>query len=118
MKSILENLAKLENLANLDNLIYMIMVYSLMNFKSAAVKVLVSANQPLHYKEITKRAIDLGLIKNTGKTPDQTMSGTITADIKKHGTVRFITIGKGVFKLNPDCYDGIDQSELKMSYNI
>ena len=59
-----------------------------------------------------------GLIKNTGKTPDQTMSGTITADIKKYGTVRFITISRGVFKLNPDCYDGIDQSELKMSYNI
>ena len=57
MKSILENLAKLENLANLDNLIYMIMVYSLMNFKSAAVKVLVSASD-MFPKVVSREAAD------------------------------------------------------------
>jgi restriction system protein len=71
-----------------------------MNVTEAAEFVLKQANEPLHYKEITQRMIHAGLWRTDGKTPDQTVSATITTDIKHNGTHSlFQRTGNGVYAL-------------------
>ncbi|MBU0578727.1 hypothetical protein KKE34_00605 [Patescibacteria group bacterium] len=53
-------------------------------FLSFAQKILSEAKKPLHYKEITKRAIKQGL-KTQGLTPWATMNAKISTDIQKRG---------------------------------
>ena len=40
-----------------------------LSLKDAARKVLLSAREPLHYQEITKRILDGGLSRSKSKTP-------------------------------------------------
>jgi restriction system protein len=47
--------------------------------------VLKEAGKPLHYKEITQRMLDRGLWQSEGKTPEATISSTITIHIQKFG---------------------------------
>ncbi len=44
-----------------------------MSVKDSVQIVLKEAEGPLHYKEITKRLLDRGLWKSSGKTPDATV---------------------------------------------
>jgi hypothetical protein len=49
--------------------------------------------QPLHYKEITRRAMEQGLIKPLGRTPENTMHGQMNkSDL-------FTAMGRGLFAL-------------------
>ena len=62
--------------------------------------VLEAAGAPLHYEEITRRALDGGHWKTQGKTPDATVNAQLAVDIKKHGAEsRFQRTGHGVFAL-------------------
>jgi len=71
-----------------------------MNVLQAAEIALKEADTPLHYKEITQRMIDHGLWQTDGKTPDATVSATITGDIKQNGTHSlFQRTDKGVYAL-------------------
>lgn len=56
-----------------------------LTFKEAAIKILEDANEPLHYKEITKRAILNGLIHSDGKTPENSLLRDISEDIRING---------------------------------
>lgn len=68
------------------------------SFKSAAVKVLRKSGRPLHYREITKRAQQQGLIRTDGKTPWATMNAQLSVDIKRNGeNSRFIRTDPGYF---------------------
>lgn len=55
------------------------------SFKQAAIKILTEARRPLHYREITERAIHSGLIAPEGKTPWATMNATLSTDIVNNG---------------------------------
>ena len=46
-------------------------------YYEAAIQVLRSAQLPLTAREITVRALETGLIRPAGKTPDETMSATL-----------------------------------------
>jgi len=73
----------------------------MVSFKLAAIKILREANEPLHYEEITKRAIEQGLIETTGATPENTMNAQLSVDIKsKKEKSAFIRSKPGVFSLN------------------
>ncbi|MGA3360314.1 MAG: winged helix-turn-helix domain-containing protein [Halobacteriota archaeon] len=73
------------------------------SFKRAAVKVLRDSKEPLHYKEITKRALEEALIETSGATPERTMNTQITGDMKRRGKKSaFIRVRAGVYSLNPD----------------
>ena len=51
-------------------------------FKKAAKKILEENNgEPLHYNEITKRALEQNLIQTKGETPDQTLLKNMSEDI-------------------------------------
>jgi len=66
----------------------------------AAYEVLLEAGGPLHYREITKRVLEKGLWKTSGKTPAATINAQIAVDIIKHRELsKFIRVGKGTFAL-------------------
>lgn len=71
--------------------------------------VLQEAGTPLHYKEITQRMIGRGWWQTEGKTPDATVSSTITGDIKKNGTHSlFQRTDEGVYALREWGLSGFD----------
>jgi restriction system protein len=70
-----------------------------MTFLEAAWKVLTEAREPLHYDDITKRAIEQGLVETEGKTPARTMNAQLSTDIRS-GDSRFVRLGRGVYGLS------------------
>jgi len=74
-----------------------------LTFPDAAEKILTDCNSPLHYKEITQRALASGLLSTTGKTPAATMNATILMEVardEKRGNVPpFERLGKGYIQL-------------------
>lgn len=74
-----------------------------MTFEEAAYEILKQAGQPLHYREITERALQQGLIESTGKTPAATLNSQIAVSIKnaREGgpPSRFYRAGRGILGL-------------------
>jgi restriction system protein len=71
-----------------------------MNVLQGAEVVLKEAGKPLHYKEITQRMLDRGLWQSEGKTPEATVSSTITTNIQKYGAhSHFQRTDEGVYAL-------------------
>lgn len=62
-----------------------------------------SGNKPMHYREITRRALELGLIKTKGLTPEATLYSQILTEIRRQtrkGKIpRFIMHGSGLVSL-------------------
>lgn len=71
-----------------------------MNFLNAAYRVLDEAQQPLHYKEITSRALASGYIETAGKTPWDSMASQLYVDTKRPDS-RFERAGRGLFRIRP-----------------
>jgi hypothetical protein len=69
-----------------------------MTFLEAAYEILKRAGEPLHYTEITARALAAGLLDTRGQTPDATMGSRLYVDTKRPDT-RFRRVGRGVFAL-------------------
>lgn len=66
----------------------------------AATRVLSEAGEPLHYKEIARRALEKGYWKTDGKTPAATVNAQLVVHVKKHGErARFRHVGRGMFAL-------------------
>jgi hypothetical protein len=75
-------------------------------FLKAAKEILIMKKEHLHYKEITRFAIEKGLISTTGLTPEATMNTVISNDTKKKGLASdFVKIGMGVYALNENKID-------------
>ena len=71
-----------------------------MTFIEAANKILHEAGKPLHYREITKIALDKGYITTKGKTPEATMNANFILHIMKKGSgSQFRALGKGIYAL-------------------
>lgn len=73
---------------------------TLLSFADATVAVLTAEGKPLHYREITQRALTQGLIQTDGKTPEATLNAILAVDIKQKGqSSRFAWVKPGVFGL-------------------
>ena len=76
-----------------------------LSFLKSAEKVLreSGAKQPMHYHDITERAISRGWLVSDGATPEATMAAQIGTDIKKRADAGkksiFIKCGRGYFGL-------------------
>jgi restriction system protein len=76
-----------------------------LSFVDAAERVLetFAHQQPMHYQEVTKRALDLGLIATAGQTPAATMYAVILTEndkrTKRGEQLRFTKHGKGMVGL-------------------
>lgn len=77
-----------------------------MTYLEAAYRVLCDQEDatPMHYKDITAVALDQGLLKSKGLTPDATMNAQIVTDVNKAeaqgGHSRFTKLGRGMFGLS------------------
>jgi len=72
-------------------------------FKSSAIEVLKKAGKPLHYSEITKMALESGMLVTEGATPEATMCSQLIMDVKIKGKASdFIKTGPSIFALNPN----------------
>ncbi len=69
-----------------------------MTYLEAAYAILKQSGKPLHYKEITRRALEQGLIEPRGLTPEATMGSRLYTDTKQEGS-RFVRAGRGLFGL-------------------
>ncbi len=54
-----------------------------MQFKDAAFEILKQANTPLHYNEITDRALKAGILDTSGQTPHASMGALLYTDTLK-----------------------------------
>ena len=76
------------------------------SFTDSAEKILeqYGKKHPMHYKEITKKALDLGWLATEGKTPEATMYAQIITEIKRYQRrgepPRFVQHGKGFVGLS------------------
>lgn len=68
-------------------------------FKQAAIEILKKVRKPLHYDEITRLALELGILETEGATPESTMNAQIIVDInnKKEGS-DFIKTAPGTLR--------------------
>ena len=57
-----------------------------MNFLDAACQILKEVGKPLHYTDITQRALSQKLIAPKGQTPGATMGSRLYVDTKKENT--------------------------------
>ncbi|MEI6511216.1 MAG: winged helix-turn-helix domain-containing protein [Candidatus Uhrbacteria bacterium] len=72
-------------------------------FKHSAIEVLKVEKKPLHYKEITRLALERGLLETEGATPDSSMNSQIITDIKHKGeNSDFIKTSPSTYGLNPN----------------
>ena len=73
-----------------------------LTFKYAAIKVLKDAGKPMHYKEITSKIMEQGLVLTTGETPECTLIKVICENIKRDGNRSFfVRNDDGTYDLNP-----------------
>ena len=82
-------------------------------FKQSAIEVLKKAKEPLHYNEITKQALESGILETEVANPERTMNAVITVDIntKAEGS-DFVRIDRGVFAINSN------KKEIKQTSKI
>src|SRR3989339_1094309 len=72
-------------------------------FKQTAIEILKKAGTPLHYTEITRLALESGILETEGATPEATMGAQLIMDVKnKADGSDFIKTAPGTFALNPN----------------
>ena len=70
-------------------------------FKIAAVSILEEADKPLHVKEITKLALEKGILETEGATPESSMNTQIILDIRnKKESSDFVKTAPSTYGLN------------------
>ncbi len=81
----------------------------------AAERALAESGEPLHYGEITRRALSGGWLETSGKTPDATMDAQIATQLKRQGAdSTFVRLRPGVFGLRRWLAEGkIDPTAIK-----
>lgn len=78
-------------------------------FKISALSILKEQKKPLHYKEITRLALEEGILETGGATPEATMNALLSTEIKYKGNSSdFIRVSDGVYGLK-----SYEESELQ-----
>ena len=85
-----------------------------MTYLEAALTILTAAGQPLHYADITRRALDQNLIAPSGLTPEATMGSRLYTETKQEGA-QFSRVGRGIFALARQQPSGIDAQILRIN---
>lgn len=83
-------------------------------FKQAAIKILKKSGKPLHFQEITKLALEEGMLETEGATPEFTMNTEIVKDIKNKGKASdFIKVAPSTYDLNKNKIEKISNKIKK-----
>lgn len=67
--------------------------------RAAVELVLLRAGRPMHYQEITRVALETGLLRTAGETPEATVSAMLATRAKAGDT--FVKVDPGIFNLLP-----------------
>lgn len=71
-------------------------------FRTSAIEILKRAGKPLHSKEITRLALERGILETEGATPENSMNTQIILDIRNKGEKSdFVKVGPSTYALNP-----------------
>ncbi|MNR78944.1 hypothetical protein D3C72_96450 [compost metagenome] len=70
-----------------------------LSMREAAHQILKKAGRPLHYREITRRAIRLGMIRPEGRTPALTLRARMGDDMNRNPETPFVRVGDGTYAL-------------------
>jgi hypothetical protein len=70
-----------------------------MTFQEAALEILKRERRPLHFKDLTEKAMERKLLTFVGRTPEVTMQTQLTAAVKKAPGNPFVRVKPGVFGL-------------------
>lgn len=70
-----------------------------MTFLEAALDILRREGKPLHFKDLTERAMTKKLLTFVGRTPEVTMQTQLTAAVKKAPGSPFVRVKPGIFGL-------------------
>jgi len=82
-------------------------------FKQSAIEILKKAKKPLNYTEITRLALESGILETEGANPERTMNAVLTVDINTKGKGSdFIKKERGIFALN------LNKKEIKETPKI
>ena len=82
-------------------------------FKQSAIEILKKAGTPLHHTEITRLALESGLLETGDTAPEATMNSQIVMDIKNKGKGSdFVRTAPGTFSLN------LNKKEIKETSKI
>lgn len=82
-------------------------------FKDLAFEILKQAGRPLHTKEITKRALQMGLVTE-GKTPEATMNAQLIVDVNRLvEKSRFVKVAPSTFAINPNYKGRLVKRKIK-----
>ncbi len=68
----------------------------------AVIRILSTAGEPLHYKEVTRRILAEGLRSTVGASPETTVNATIADSIKRDPDSPFIRVRPAVYGLRPE----------------
>lgn len=82
-------------------------------FITSAIKILEEVQKPLHTKEITRLALEQGILETDGKTPEASMSTAIILNIRNKGKkANFVKVGPSTYELNKEReIDMVEESE-------
>jgi restriction system protein len=75
------------------------------SFSDAAEEILEhhAGRKPMHYRALTEKALELGLVRTQGQTPEATLNAQIAADIERRSrrgeAQRFVRLGQGLVGL-------------------
>lgn len=70
-------------------------------YRSAAIQILKKVKKPLHAKEITRLALEAGILETDGATPEQSMNARLVTDINsKKEASDFIKTAPATYDLN------------------
>ena len=70
-------------------------------YKNAAYEVLSESKKPLNYRDITRIALEKGILETVGATPEASLNAQLSVDIKQNGSKSlFIRTAPGFYSLN------------------
>lgn len=82
-------------------------------FKTAAIEILRKSPKPMHSKEITRLAIESGILETDGATPEQSMNAQLITDVNAKGKASdFIKVSPSTFTLN------LKKAEIKNTQKV
>lgn len=83
-------------------------------FRTSAIEILKQENKPLHTKEITRLALERGILETEGATPENSMSTQIILDIRNKGEKSdFIKVSPSTYALNPKREEKKEEVEIE-----
>lgn len=82
-------------------------------FKQAAIEILKKEGKPLHFKDITKLALEAGILETEGATPENTMNAQIILDIRKGEASDFVKTAPSTYGLNKNKKEKKQARQLK-----